>query len=226
MNWLTPTKRWYIRTLREFMAHFGVSPSVVDFIWKNHLKGSCDHLQPYHFLWWLYFIKTASSLDCCAVFWRVSRVTILKWRRIISELLDTLDYVKWDYRYINHNIRSPCCSIDTTACPIDRPSLTIQHKYFSVKHQCHCLKYEIAVNMDDGICVWVNGPYKGAEHDLAIAREKIVFHLDFDETITGDKAYVGDNHFLTPFKPANTLQKNLFNRTLARKHVKIENYSI
>jgi len=37
-------------------------------------------------------------------------------------------------------------------------------------------------------------------------REKIVFHPDFDETITGDKAYVGDNHFLTPFKPANTLE--------------------
>jgi len=38
---------------------------------------------------------------------------------------------------------------------------------------------------------------KTAEHDLTIAREKIGFHLDFDETINGDKAYVGDNNYNT-----------------------------
>jgi hypothetical protein len=64
-----------------------------------------------------------------------------------------------------------------------------------------------------------------SNHDLTIARSGFVMMLEEGETASADKGYIGDRHFLTPFKPADTLEENLFNRKLARHHVKVENFN-
>jgi len=94
-----------------------------------------------------------------------------------------------------------------------------------VKHQTHCLKYEIAVHLSKGIAVSISGPHLGATHDITIARSAFIFNVGDDETVTGDKAYIGENCFITPFRPSRTLHQNIFNRKLASLHSAVECYN-
>lgn len=69
--------------------------------------------------------------------------------------------------------------------------------------------------------IWVNGPYKGAVHDLTIARDKLTRQLGRREKAWGDPAYIGDSHFITPYKPPKGEQKT-FNYNLAAVRQNIE----
>ena len=87
----------------------------------------------------------------------------------------------------------------------------MEWEYYSVKSKCHTLKYELAVTMDGSNIIWINGPYKGSVHDLKIARDKLCDHMKEGEKGLADKGYIGDIHFLCPFKPARTESETKFN---------------
>lgn len=100
--------------------------------------------------------------------------------------------------------------VDVTECAIWEPGL-YEWEYFSPKKQTHTLKYELCLSMKEHKIVWVNGPYKGSVNDLTIARDKLT-HALANEKGMGDKAYIGDIHFIAPYKPARDHEQRLFNK--------------
>jgi hypothetical protein len=59
-------------------------------------------------------------------------------------------------------------------------------------------------------------------HDLIIARTKFINILQNNEIALADKAYIGNFHFLTPFKLAITRIQNIYNRLYASHQFIIE----
>lgn len=137
-------------------------------------------------------------------------------------LISNVWKVKLEYRFVDYDEKTPSCSIDCTVCKIKRPNPSIQSSYWSVKHQNHCLKYELVVNLNNGLICWVNGPFSGSVHDLTAARSTLLKRFPPpDERILADKGYIGEpEKILTPFKPARTPAENLYNR-LHAKHQSI-----
>lgn len=99
--------------------------------------------------------------------------------------------------------------LDVTECPKLAPPA--EWEYFSPKKQTHTLKYEMGFNMTASKIVWVNGPFKGTVHDVTIARSTIIHQMLPEERALADKAYIGDMHFLCPFKPPRTILEKEFN---------------
>jgi hypothetical protein len=95
-------------------------------------------------------------------------------------------------------------------------------EYYSGKKQRHTLKYELAVHIETGDIVWMNGPFPGSMHDLTIARSGFVHQLLQNEQALGDKAYIGCDHFIAPCKPPRTPEQHRFNAILHRRRALIE----
>ena len=115
----------------------------------------------------------------------------------------------WEQRHNTWKHTEPSCMIDVTECEICEPQ-HYEWEYFSVKHQQHSLKYEIALSMDERI-IWVNGPFKGSANDLTIARSEFVRQLPDNERALADLGYLGDWHFIVPYKPARDHEQRIFN---------------
>jgi len=110
------------------------------------------------------------------------------------------------------------CVLDVTECEIERPTqYEIQQQYYSGKSHCHSIKYEIGVNLKTGRFVWIAGGIPGSVHDLVIAKNSgILTALLPGEKILADKAYVGDAHFITPFKSPATMDEFHINSTISQ----------
>jgi len=51
-------------------------------------------------------------------------------------------------------------------------------------------------------------------HYLTIARSNLIHVLGGDEKALGDKAYVGDSHFIAPYRPAITEEQREWNKCI------------
>lgn len=104
-------------------------------------------------------------------------------------------------------------ALDGTECPVQIPTeFLIQKHYYSGKKKKHTIKYEVAVQLDNGRILWVGGAVPGSVHDVTMARTLGIFnHLVPGELIMGDKGYYGDEHFITPFKQPQTVQEAQWN---------------
>jgi hypothetical protein len=61
------------------------------------------------------------------------------------------------------------------------------------------LQYEIAVCIQTGNIVWINGPYKPARWvDISIFRDKLMWELLDGEWVVGDGGYQDGNQFVIP----------------------------
>lgn len=110
--------------------------------------------------------------------------------------------------------------MDVTECPIE--AVIAEWLYYSVKKSRHTLKYEIACSMVDSTIIWINGPFPGSTHDLTIARAAFIRRLGIQEKALADKAYVGDMHFIPPYRPARTNAERVWNRQHHQVRQKIE----
>jgi DDE superfamily endonuclease len=50
------------------------------------------------------------------------------------------------------------------------PTLPVDRSYYSFKPNACALKYELAISLYSSKLVWMNGPFRGGEHDLTIFR--------------------------------------------------------
>jgi hypothetical protein len=93
-----------------------------------------------------------------------------------------------------------------------------------VKKQHHTVKYELVCFLpaESSQIIWINGPYKGSIHDITIAHDQLLDHLLEGECLLGDKGYVGDSHFVTPFKPAVSHEQCCFNKEVYTHRQSIE----
>ena len=70
--------------------------------------------------------------------------------------------------------------------------------------------------------VWCNGPFKGSVPDLTIARQDLVHLLNEGEGLLADKGYIGEECFITPYKPAKNNYEKEFNRQANKQRQIIE----
>jgi hypothetical protein len=117
-------------------------------------------------------------------------------------------------------------AIDSTDCPIERPASLIQRLFYSGKSKIHCVKYEVGVDVVDGLIVWLYGCVPGSYHDLTITRMSgIAQHLLPGEFLFGDKAYT-DPCFISPVRglPEHlTVDQKTYNLVHSSIRVKVEN---
>ncbi len=108
-------------------------------------------------------------------------------------------------------------TLDGFECPIERPlDNEIQQHYYSGKKKRHTIKYEIGVQIISGKVVWLAGDAPGSVHDLQMARSfSLITLLLPGEKVLADKAYIGENCFIHPFKPATTEEEKKFNTKIS-----------
>lgn len=114
--------------------------------------------------------------------------------------------------------------IDGTDCPIQCPlDNNIQRLFYSGKHKKHTIKYEIGVHKNTGNLVWISGGLPGSIHDLTMSRiGNTRSHLFPFEYILADKAYIGEDQYITPIRSPQTPEEEIYNRILNEHRVKVE----
>ena len=69
------------------------------------------------------------------------------------------------------------------------PTLPIDTGYASHKFKSAGYRYEIAISMETGNCVWLYGPHRAGKHDMAIMREALKSKLKQGEAVIADSGY-------------------------------------
>ena len=130
--------------------------------------------------------------------------------------------VHWDSRYNSWGETKPCDIVDTTECPVQVPAEE-EWLYYSVKKARHTVKYEVVISMGPTArIIWFNGAFGGSVHDLTIARRDLLPIMHHSECILADKAYIGENQFVCPFKPPKNEEEKRFNAKLHDARSNIE----
>lgn len=201
---------------RRIRAHFGVGVPSLILIWHFvNIPFAAAGLRPKHLLWTLYFLRVYPTEDQGANWVGVSRLTYrLRIRQCInilnthlrtvlfctcsSKLTSLPLQIDFSRRFVANQRLQGSCSIDTTCCPIAMP-FQAQQEYYCSKCKRHVLKYEVAVNLQSGQVVWVNGGFPGRMHDLTISTQGFLQQLLQGETAFADKGYAGCDTFLIPY---------------------------
>ena len=105
-------------------------------------------------------------------------------------------------------------SVDGTDFQINEPwpySKEENKKYYSHKIKEPGLRYEVAVSIQHGDIVWINGPFIcGKWNDLGIFRNGLMHYLDRNERVEADKGYAGEDPSTTKTPSGFTrVKKNL-----------------
>lgn len=225
---------------RSWQAKFGCHPSVCSAIWRLLLQSHyfMEETSPQQLLWLLFWLKVNPTWEEFESTIGVNRKTGKKWIFSIlvscylmftetsivcwnSNYFSELYQINWAERGQDWVETEPVCIIDVTECPI-WAGVEFEWEYYSTKSKLHSLKYELAISITTQKIIWVNGPYKGSTHDLTIARDKLTHQLGKKEKALADKAYIGDWHFITPYKPAVGEQQETFNYNHAAIRQSIE----
>ena len=81
--------------------------------------------------------------------------------------------IKWENRFLGDKGKTCKVANDGTDFRIYEPQ-PFSKKWFSNKFNGPGLQYEVAINIQTGDIVWINGPYKcGAWTDIKIFRHKL-----------------------------------------------------
>lgn len=80
-------------------------------------------------------------------------------------------------------------SVDGVDVSIFEP-VPFDRKWYSHKSNTPALRYEVAVSIEKGEIVWINGPFPAGEsNDLQIFRRGLKYILDLEEVMVADKGY-------------------------------------
>ncbi len=202
--------------LRKFRAHFGTSPGVCALLWNRiqpnlNIPGGASFL---HLLWALLFMKTYGTEENLSSKVKVDEKSYREkiWPTIvaISGLKDyvvsaicvsssvflfrlqsnlTFGKIKFSNRLMNQN--GSCClmSVDGTDFQILEPN-PFWRGWFSHKFKGPGLRYEVAICIQTGWIVWVNGPFAaGHWNDVKIFKGWLKQLLYPGEKVEADNGY-------------------------------------
>ena len=74
-------------------------------------------------------------------------------------------------------------------------------QFYSYKYRASGLRYEVAICILSGECVWISGPYEpGLWNDISIFRNGLMHELEEGERVEADDGYKGEapRHVKTP----------------------------
>jgi DDE superfamily endonuclease len=193
-------------SLRKFQALFRLTPAACKVLW-NRLSDENEVIpfQVVHLLYGLHYMATYCTFDNMASRTGKDEKTLRKWTWIVIEFLADQDWVsvrycynyyfvvrktetltsqifsqqiKWENRLIDDNGSICKVTVDGTDCRIFEPK-PFSPKWFSHKFNGPALRYEVAVNIQNGWIVHVNGPFPAGRYsDLKIARERLTTLLE------------------------------------------------
>jgi DDE superfamily endonuclease len=111
----------------------------------------------------------------------------------------SMTQMHWERRYKKDNGSQCLVSVDGTDFEIQEPS-PFSPKWFSHKFKGAGVRYEVAICIQTGEPVWINGPFPcGSWNDLRIARSALVDALDPGEYYLADGGYRDGNQWsVTP----------------------------
>lgn len=103
--------------------------------------------------------------------------------------------IKWENRFRNDRGKTCKVTVDGTDCPIQHqlPVHEERKNYYSYKFHKSGVRYELAVCIQTGDIVWVNGPFPaGKWPDIKIFCRNLIHHLLPGERVETDKGYRGE----------------------------------
>jgi hypothetical protein len=176
------------RQNEQFHKHYGSSPLVLANMWYDLTvtdivearvseKEQCDKgfrmFLVAHFFLWTYPKNSSLLASRFRICERYSRGEPLwKWIRRIAAL-KALKIV-WDRRLNDTNSEIFVVSVDGTDFRLwERKHRTLprDNGQCSKKFNHGAAKYEIAISIFTSKVVWINGPYRGGEHDMIVLRQ-------------------------------------------------------
>ena len=105
---------------------------------------------------------------------------------------------------------------------IDGTDVSVQFKFdkrfMSHKFKSNAVKYEVAVCIQSGNIVWINGPFRGAESDITIARQSLIDALDEDEMVEGDGGYDGEEFRIKIPADATSEEEKIMKQNARSRH--------
>jgi hypothetical protein len=117
------------------------------------------------------------------------------------------------------NDRGKTCkvTVDGTDCPINDPK-PFDKMWYSHKFKKAGLRYELAVCIQTGWIVWVNGPYPcGSWPDIKIFRHHLKAKLHVGEMVEADLGYRGEQQCIrVPNNAVSLSNQRAANRARAR----------
>ena len=191
---------------KRFGKLYGSSPQVLADMWhalqttdleeakldkkENSVKGF-DRFLMAHFFLWTYPKNaelTATRFKVCERLCRGE--PIWRWVKKIQALKITT--ITWDPRLDSSDTEIFIMSVDGTDFRIwepKHPTLPIDTGYCSHKFKHAALKYEVAISVATGRCVWISGPHRGGKGDLTIMREGLMKKVKAGKLVIADRGY-------------------------------------
>jgi len=195
---------FHYRNVHVFRRFMGLEPTEVEYVFKKYFQDKHYYIQQQHLLWALYFLRRYETEESAAIKFHTSVKTFrLRVWQILHHLYRNMNEVSFADRLkqpMPNGIFNGCLfALDATECKIDRPGIyVIQHHFYSGKFllyfinflgkkKTHTIKYEIGVNLTNGLIIWHFGGLPGRVHDINItAIGELVSQLASDEYILAD----------------------------------------
>lgn len=189
------SQRYAKRTqIKRFKSMYGTYPIVVQQLWeKLQANQTSKKLKMDYIFWALFFLRKYPRQDELETKLERDPVTLRKWIWTIIYGLQDLkaEYVRFP-NYDKPNTLQFILSVDGTDCPIHEPR-PFNKQWFSQKFKGPGVKYEIAIDVLTGDCVWISGPFKASKSDIRIFREDgLMALIPAGRLVIADKAYRGE----------------------------------
>lgn len=207
----------------HFQSTFGLSPEHCSIIWNLlDLDELSDNdarcVRPDHLLWALMLLKVYATENVLAGIAGVHRQTFRKWSWLIIkaiakqrkalvsadsytlllcsdfELTSTLPtQIRWANRLMRDRGRTCRVTIDCLDCRLLEP-IPFSKRWYTKKFNGPGFRYEVAVCIQTGWIVWINGPFRcGEMPDITIFRRDLKQMLAPGEMVECDGGYRGDD---------------------------------
>ena len=181
---------------RRFKSTFGTTPNIIYQIWHLIETLLVSESRPCHLLWALMFLKLYKNESASSGM--VGGVSEKTFRHHVWIVLAAIDkrksvVIHLNNRFKNRNGSQCLLSVDGTDFKINEPR-PFSRLWYSHKFNHAALRYEVAICIQTGEIVWINGPFAaGAWPDLNIFRGWLKKYLLPGERVEADNGYQGDD---------------------------------
>ena len=181
---------------RRFRSTFGTTPNIINQIWHRIEPLLASESRHRHLLWALMFLKLYKNESASSGM--MGGVSEKTFRHHVWIVLAAIDKIKSDVINLNNRFKdqngSQCLlSVDGTDFRINEPS-PFSRLWYSHKFNHAALRYEVAICIQTGEIVWINGPFAaGAWPDINIFRGWLKKYLLPGERVEADGGYQGDD---------------------------------
>jgi hypothetical protein len=206
-----------------FRDFFGAPPVIIAELWNIIFPWTDHECKPLYLLWALVFLKVygTESVNCRIVGCKDPKI-YRKWVWHVLEVTGTTAFqqvITLQNRFHQWDQKSVCLmSVDCTHCPINEP-WPFDPKWYSEKSNGPGLTYEVAVCIQTGWIVWVNGPFPAGTGDATIFKANLKHELADEEGVEVDKGYSGDHSMKNNLVNKSRSERSQKNKVRARHEI-------